>query len=308
MATDNYLRSYGDKSRVEDVVLNTLEYLTAEETQIFNMLGKTVARDTIHIFQTDTLKTAGSNAQSEAGDYTMLARTTPSNLTNIVQNIAIPFSVSRTQQRIKHYHGENELERQTMKALKEWANDAEFNLVRQTLTSGASGTAPKMSGVIEAVSKSTNHTSHSSGTVWNSTILDALMKANYDNSNGDMATDLFMGSFLRKATDGFTEKSNVVVNSAGGQTAITRTVSTYTTAFGTLRLHTHRYIQQSTDATGRILAIRPDKLKVAMLESPFIDTGLARSGDYDKRAVVGKFTLETRNQDSNWYADGFKIT
>ena len=225
-------------------------------------------------------------------------------MTNIIENVAIPFRVSRTQQAIQHYQGENELSRQTTKALKEWGNDAEFDLVRATLTSGASGTAPKLSGIIEAISKSTNHTSHSSGTVWDVTILDGLMKDGWDNSSGDVATDIFMGSFLRKATDGFTQKSNIVVNNPGGQTTVVRTVTVYETAFGTLRFRTHRYIQQSGDATGRILAIRPEKLKIAFLEKPKIDTGLARSGDYDSRAVAGKFTLEVHNQDSNWYADG----
>ena len=160
-------------------------------------------------------------------------------------------------------------------------------------------------GIIEATSKSSNHTSHSSGTAWDATILDGLMKDNWDNSNGDVATDIFMGSFLRKATDGFTQKNNIVVNNPGGQSTIVRTVSTYETAFGTLRIHKHRYIQQAADTTGRVLAVRPEKLAVAFLQRPVIDTDLARSGDYDNRAVVGKFTLEVRNQDSNFYADGF---
>lgn len=268
------------------------------------MLGKTDAKDTIHSFLVDSLKTPGSSAVAETGDYTMGARTTPTRLTNLVQNVAIPFAVSRTQQKIQHYHGENELQRQVTKAVTEWANDAEFDLVRSTLVSGASGTVAKMSGIIEATSKSTNHTSHSSGTAWSATILDGLMKANYDNSNGDVATDLFMGSKLRQDTDGFVQKTNVVVNNVGVSNII-RTVSTYTTAFGTLNIHTHRFVQQSADATGRVLAINPEKLKVAFLERPFVDTGLARSGDYDKRAIVGKMTLETRNQDSNFYADGF---
>lgn len=160
---------------------------------------------------------------------------------------------------------------------------------------------------MEAISQSTNVTAHNSGTVWNATILDSLMKNNYDNSNGDVATDLFMGSFLRNATDGFTAKTNVVVN-GGGMTSIVKTVSTYTTAFGTLNIHTHRYIQVSgTDATGRVLAINPDKLKVAFLKKPYIDTELARSGDYDPKAIVGKMTLEVRNKTSNFLATGFDI-
>lgn len=304
MATDSILRTYGDVSAKEDVVLNAIEILTAKETQIFNMLGKTTAINTIHAYLTDTLMTAGSLAVEESADYTATALTTPSRLTNIVEIVAKNFKVSRTQQEIDHYQGENELQRQTRKALADWGNAAEFDLVRSTLTSGVSGTVPKLSGILQAISKSTNFTAHTSGTAWDSTILDALMKNNWDNSNGDVATDLFMGSFLRKATDGFTQKSNIVVNN-GTFMGIVRTVSTYETAFGTLRIHTHRYIQQSSDTTGRVLAIRPEKLKVAFLRKPYIDTDLARSGDYDNRAVVGKFTLEVRNKDSNWFATGF---
>ena len=301
---DNILRSYGDVSAKEDVVLNAIEILTARETQIMNMIGESVAINTIHSYLTDTLDTAASLATAEGGDYTATALSTPSRLTNIVEIVAKNYKVTRTQQQISHYHGENELTRQTEKALMDWGNGAEFDLVRSTLTSGASGTAATMSGIIEATSKSTNHTSHASGTVLNSTHLDGLMQGNWDNSNGDVATDLFVGSFLRAAIDGFTQKTNMVVN-APGTRSIVRTVTSYETAFGTLNIHTHRYIQQSGDATGRMLAIRPEKLKKAWLKKPGIDTGLARSGDYDNRAVEGKFTLEVHNQDSNWYADGW---
>jgi hypothetical protein len=306
MATDNIERSYGDTSRVDDVVLNAIEILTARETNIFNMVERSEARDTVHSYLTDTLKSAENNAEQESGSYTYDARTTPSRLTNIVQNVVVPFKVSRTQQRVEHFHGRDELERQTEKALKEWGNDAEFAMVRSTQTSGASGTAPKMDGVINAISKSSNTTSHTSGTTWSASILDGLMKDNWDNSNGDVATDLFMGSELRKVTDGFTQKTNQVVN-APGVRSIVRTVSSYETAFGTLRLHKHRYVQQSSDSTGRVLGIRPEKLAVAFLERPYIDDGLARDGDFDPRAVAGKFTVEVRNQDSNFFSDGFNI-
>ena len=300
---DLILNTYGDVSRKEDVVLNAVEILTAQEVQIMNMLGKVSAKDTIHNYLVDTLRTAASAAVSESADYTLIARTTPTRLTNLVEITAIPFAVTRLQQAVEHYHGTNELARQTQKALKDFGNAVEFDLVRSTLVSGVSGTTMKASGIIEAVSKSTNHTSHSSGTVWDATILDGHMKDNWDNSNGDVATDIFMGSFIRKATDGFTQKTNMVVNN-GTSTGIIRTVSTYETAFGTLRIHTHRYLQQSSDTTGRVLAIRPEKLKMAWLEKPYIDTDLSRAGPYDERAVTGSWTLEVHNQDSNWYCDG----
>lgn len=307
MASDAILRTYGDVARREDVVLNAIEILTARETQIMNMLGKTTAIDTIHHYLTDTLRSVASAAVEESADYTASANSTPTRVSNVVEIVAINFKVSRTQQDVEHYHGQNELSRQTEKALMDWGNAAEFDLVRSTLVSGVSGTAPKMSGIIEAISRANNTTTHTSTTVWAATILDGLMRDNWDNSNGDVCTDLFMGSFLRSVTDLFIAKSNIVVNGSS-ETSLVRTVSTYQTAFGTLRIHTHRYVQQSSDAHARVLAIRPEKLAVAYLTKPYVDTGLARSGDYDNRAIVGKLTLETHNRQSNFFAAGFKQT
>jgi len=148
MASDAILRTYGDVSAREDVVMNAIEILTARETQVFNMLGKTTAINTIHSFLTDTLRTAASAAVEEAADYTASANTTPTRLTNIVEIVAINYKVSRTQQNISHYQGQDELARQTSKALMDWGNAAEFDLVRGTLASGISGTAPKLSKLL----------------------------------------------------------------------------------------------------------------------------------------------------------------
>lgn len=283
-----------------------VEILTAEETMISTMLGKTRAIDAVHHTLVDSLETAGSNAVAEGADYTMKTRTTPTRLTNIVELVSIPFAVTRTQQAIDHYHGTDELTRQETKALREYGNSVEFDLVRSTLVSGASGTVPKMQGLIAHISKSTNTTAHSSGTVWSASILKGLMKANMDNSNGDVATDIFMGSYLKDKTDDFTNKTGISYDGANAKSIISA-VDIFETGLGKVRVHYHRYVQQSTDATGRVLAIRPEKHKVAYLEMPYVDRDLARSGPYDKRAVVGSMTLETRNQDSNFFASGFSI-
>ena len=96
MADTKILTTYADVSAREDVVLNAVEILTAKETQIFNMLGKTEAVATVHSYLTDTLTTAASAAVTEEGDYTAKALTTPSRKTNLVLIEAWPFKVGRT--------------------------------------------------------------------------------------------------------------------------------------------------------------------------------------------------------------------
>jgi len=123
------LNSYLDTTRKDDV-LSLVEILTAKENYFLNNLGKNAAKETTHQTMTDTLRTAASGAVTESADYTNLARTTPTLVPNVVQIVAIPFRVSKTQQQIQHYHEQNELSRQTTKALMDWGNAAEFDLVK----------------------------------------------------------------------------------------------------------------------------------------------------------------------------------
>jgi len=304
MSLANTLLTYGDVNRKEDVVLNSIEILTAVENTVLNALGKTKAIDTVHSYLVDTLATAGSLAVQMGADFTTAALTTPVRLTNIVQEVAKTIIVSRPQEVIQHYSGQNELDRQLSKSLKDWGNAAEFDLVRSTQVSGISGTIAKMAGIIAAISKSTNTTAFTSGTVFSASILDGLMADNWDNSNGEVATDLLVGSVMKRVADTFVQKSNIVVNNPGGQSTIVRTVTTYETSMGTLTIQKHRYVQQTADATGRILGFRPEKLKIAYLDMPYIKP-LAEAGAYAKKAVYGSMTLEVRNQDSNFFASGF---
>jgi len=303
MSILNGLLTYGDVSRKEDVVLNAVELLTAEENTVLTKLGKTNAIDTVHSFLVDTLTTPASKAVAMNVDFSLSAQTTPTRLTNLVQEVAEAIQVARPQEKVAHYQGSNMTEYQTTKALKNWGNAAEFDLVRSTLVSGLSGTVAKMNGIIAAISKSTNTTVHTSGTVFSASILDGIMADNWTNSNGDVATDVFVGGIMRRVIDNFVQKTNVVTG--GAQTNIVRTVVSYETSMGTIMITKHRYVDiAGTDATCRVLGVRPEKLKIAYLDKPFIKE-LAEGGAYTKKAVYGSMTLEVRNQDSCFFISGF---
>lgn len=307
MSVANAFQTYGDSTIETDIVRNSVEILSASVNDIYSKLGKTAAISTVHSYSVDTLLAAGSQAVQQGADFSYSARTAPSLLTNIVQENAVSLRVTRPAVAVSRYSGENELSRQTSKALTEFVNAAEFDLIRSTLVSGVSGTVAKMSGIIQAISKSTNTTAHTSGTVFSATVLDGLMQDNWTNSNGDVATEVFVGGVMKRVTDNFVAKSNVVVNSGDIRT-IVRTVTTYETAFGTVTINKHRYVQQAADATGRVLAIRPEKLKVAFLEAPTMLDNLTVGGAYFPRAIYGSMTLEVRNQDSNWFSSGFLLS
>lgn len=299
MASDAILRTFGDVSAKEDV-LGMIEMLTATENTFLNGLGKTQAINTVHATLTDTLRTVASRAVAEAADATLLANTTPSRVTNIVQSIAIPYGVSGIQDAIDHYHGQMESVRQSRKALVDWGNSAEFDILRSTLTSGASGTAATLKGVISWIS--TNTTTQTSGTVFNATQLQNILVDVYDKGNGEQITDIFVGSLMKRRISSFTAGQTKFMKTEAK--TLTDVVDVYESDFGVLRVHLHRYVQVSTDATGRVLGVNMDKWKLAYLRRPFVQE-LARSGDYVKKQVIGDLTVEARNEAVNFFMDGF---
>ena len=303
------LKTYGDVTIKPDVVA-FVELITALETYFLGNLGKIQAFGPIHQTQVDTLPDVGSLAVQEGEDLSNSALTTPTFLTNIVEHVAKAFQVSDVQKKVAHFNGEDMLAYQTVKAAKEMGNAMEFDLIRSTLVSGQSGTVPKMKGIVQSISKSTNTTVHNSGTVLSASIINGLMSANWVNSNGNVATDLFMGSFLRGVVDGFTQKSNSLVNVPAH--TIDNMVDVYQTSFGRINVHIHRYVQSTTagglgsESTGRLLAVNPAYLKIAYL-NPIYMIDLAKNGASYRKAYVADFTLETKNQDPHWNATGFDI-
>jgi hypothetical protein len=303
------LKTYGDVTIKPDVVA-FVELITALETYFLGNLGKSQAYGPVHQTQIDTLPAVGSLAVAEGEDLSSAAVTTPSLLTNIVEHVARTFQVSDVQKKVAHFSGEDMLAYQTVKAAKEIGNAMEFDIIRSTLTSGQSGTVPKMKGIVQSVSKSTNTTVHNSGTVLSASIINGLMKANWDNSNGNVATDLFMGSFLRNVVDGFTQKSNSLINVPAN--TIDNMVDVYQTSFGRINVHVHRYVQSTTagglgsESTGRLLAVNPAYLKIAYL-NPIYMIDLAKTGASYKKAYVSDLTVEVKNQDPHWNATGFDI-
>lgn len=305
MAIAGALQTYGDNSKREDVVLNSIEILTAVENSIQTALGKSKAINMVHSYLTDTLATAASAAIEQGADFIVSARTTPSRLTNIVEEIGIAFLATKPEEYVQSYSGINELDRQLTKTLKDWGNALEFDLVRATLASGISGTIATFNGIINGTSLANNTTVQTSGTVFSATILDALMQNCWNTSNGDIATDVFTGGIMRRVVDNFTQKNNVVVNTPTIMTII-RTVTTFETSMGTVNIHKHRYVQQAADATGRVLAIRPEKIKIAYLQMPYV-MDLAIAGPYDKKSVYGSCTVEFHNQNSNFFTAGYLL-
>lgn len=298
------LRTYGDTS-IKESVLQQIELLTALEDNLLTTFSKSPAQNTVHSSLTETLRTPASQAVAESAVATLLARTTPVRVTNLTEIVAIPFGISGTQRAVSHFDYADEYTHQAEKAMLEWKNAAEFDLVRSTLVSGASGTAPKMTGVISSVS--TNATAETSGTIFSESIMNGLLQLTWTNSNGEVATDFYVGAQIKRKISGFAGRTGSQTVTKDMMTAV-NSIDFYISDFGEHRVHLHRFVfQAGTDATQRFLAIRPEKYSVAYLREPFLQE-LGKTGDFDQSQVIGELTLETKNERTACYASGYHLT
>jgi len=308
MATDNYARTYGDASIKEDV-LDMIEQLSPEETSLFKTLGKSTAYAMVHQWLVDTLATTAAVGE-EAAQFSGTALNNPARSTNIVEIVNLDFGVTDAQRAVDHYGFEDRFAYEQEKALKSWRNKAESDILRSSLVSGASGTAAQCIGILNCIS--TNKTSHSSGTILNQSILDGLLGIAWENGNGQAVSDLFVGSLMKRRISQFSGRSGTQFVLPADQERLVTTTSGYVSDFGDLKVHLHRYMQKdyaaNSDATGRVLGIVADKFKIAYLNgmTPSVERFGRRGSTTDARAS-GAFTVESLNERTSFFSDGFLL-
>lgn len=309
MSTDNLLRTYGDQSIKEDV-LDLVELLSAQEDGLMNVYGRSTAHAMVHQWLVDTLSTT-ADVLEEGAQFSASALTTPTRSTNVVEYVGVDFGVTDAQRAVNHYGFEDEFSYQTEKALKTLLNKVEADLLRSSLVSGASGTPPRMIGTINCIS--TNKTSHTSGTVFNQSILDGLLAIGWDNGNGEPVTDVFVGQVLKRRISQFSGRSGTQFVIQADEEQLVTTTSGYTSDFGDCKIHLHRYMQKdytgSSDATGRVLGVNRSKFKVTYLEGmgPTVEQFARRGATTDARASA-MVTLESLNERNSFFADGFLLS
>lgn len=306
MGADNFLRSFGDTSVAEDV-LDIVVQLSPEEDTLFRTLGTSTAYNTIHQWLVDTLATTAAVGE-EAAQFSASALNNPTRSTNIVETINLDFGITDVQRAVDHYGFMDRLSYEQEKAMKSWRNKAEADILRSSLVSGASGTASQMIGIINCIS--TNATTQTSGTVFNQSNLDAHLADAWTNGNGQAITDVFVGAALKRRISAFSGRTGSQFIIPMNEKRLITTTSGYTSDFGDLQIHLHRYMQKSytgtTDGTGRVLGIVADTFKIAFLNglTPKMEIFGRRGSTTDGR-ISGTLTVESRNERTGFFASGY---
>lgn len=283
-----------DSGARKESLLNVITNISPLETSLLKDLGRSTASNTLHEFVTDTLTAAAAQSVVEGSDATFAARTNPSRVQNQTQIIRVDFSVSDSE-RARNYPGFKDRYAYEMdKAMKEWNNNAEFNLLRSTLATGTGSATRTMKGVLSAIS--TVATSQSGVSLSESQLNDYVQNAW---NQGGRPTDVYVGARLKRRISGFT--GNSTRNVMADDKKAVNVVDTYYSDFGVLTIKLHRYITQSGDTNYDLIGIQPDKFKVAYFREPE-HVSLAKTGSATKGMIEGEFTLEYLAENSSFKA------
>lgn len=284
--------SYDDNSRREDL-LDIITNLDFKENQLMSGLQTSVAKDILHQWLTDTLKTPGANAYVEGVDASYPSRTNPARLTNYCQIVRIGFSVSDTDRSVNNAGFSDRYTYESTKAMKEWKQDSEYAVMRGSLVCGSGSAARQLQGIKNWVSLVTSQ----SGVSLTEVSLNDRLQDVW--TLGTEVNALYVPMYLKRKISGFTAGSTKFTDVTDRR--LIAAVDVYQAdAAKMVKLFAHRYVTVSGDVNYDCVGINEDFFRLAFLRKPILRE-LAKTGDSTQGEIVGEFTLECLHQAAGFY-------
>lgn len=284
-----------DSGARKESLLNIITNISPEEDSLLKDLGKSSASNTLHEWVTDTLKAPAAQSVVEGSDATFANRTNPGRVTNQTQIVRIDFGVSDSERARNYPSFKDRYAYEMDKAMKEWNNDAEFNLLRSTVATGTGSAARTMIGLKAAI---TTVATSQSGVSLNELQLNDYIQNAWN--QGGRPTDIYVGAKLKRRISGFT--ANTTRQTEAPTKTLVNVVDQYVSDFGVLRIKLHRYMTVSGDTHNDIIGIQPDKFRVAYFREPE-HVSLAKTGSATKGMIEGEMTLEYLAENSSFKAE-----
>lgn len=277
-----------DDASVKESVLDLITNIDPVENYVLSNFQRSTGNDEFHFVPRDTLRTPALRAGVEGADPTYDGND-PTRAMNVMQIVEVGFEVTDSEAATDRYGSpEDRVAYETEKALKDWANFAEFALVRSTLVTGNNSTARQMEGLKECLTLDTSQ----SGVSLTETILNDYLQ-NVWSEGSDV--DLILAPMRHKRKiSGFGGGGTKFYNQEDRRLVLPIEIYESDASGKPVKLVAHRYVQQSGDTNYDILGVDMEKFAIAYLREPKVRP-LAKTGDAERRQVVGEMTLECRS-------------
>lgn len=276
-----------DDSSIKESVLDLITNIDPVENYLLSNLQRSSASDEFHFTPRDILRTPALRAAVEGADPTYDGND-PTRALNMTQIVTVGFDVTGSEQATDRYGSpEDRVAYETEKGLKDWANFAEFALLRSTIVTGNNSTARQMDGLKEVLTIDTSQ----SGVSLSETILNDYLQLVWDEGSN---VDLILAPMrLKRRISSFGGGGTKFYNQEDRRLVLPIEIYESDASGKPIKLVAHRFVQQSGDTNYDILGVEMEHFATAWLREPKVEP-LAKTGDSERRQIVGEFTLEAR--------------
>lgn len=301
----------GIREDLEDIIYN----IAPMETYFFNNVGRSKATNVLHDWQTDTLDAAVStNKFTEGDDFSAQVVNPTSKLRNYTQIARKDFVITRTANVVNTAGRKEELAYQTVLKGKALKRDIEKHLLSKENASAGTSASPRSAAAVETWIYTTNDVSpanittnttpapvsglaSTAGTDGSAT---AFIESDLKNclqqawSQGGDTDVILLSPTLKNKLDQFSGVATRFRNvNAGDQADIVGAADVYVSSYGSHKVMLSRYCRASV-----VLCLDLSTWAVAWLD-PIHMVNIAKSGDSEKRMLVGEYTLVAKTPTAN---------
>lgn len=293
----------GIREDLTDVIWN----ISPTETPFATSVARGKAEQTFHEWQTDALAAAdNTNAQLEGDDISSFdsvsATTRLGNYTQISRKTVV---IADTEEVVRKAGRKSEMAYQVAKKGKELKRDVENILVgtNQARTAGNSTTARTTASVLSWIVTNTSkdaggsdpsaadgtHTRTDSSTkrAFTETYLKAVLQGIFNNS-GDEPEMLLVPANQKQVASTFAGNSTRFMEA--DEKKLVAAIDVYVYDFGSIKIMPDRFMR-----TRDAIVLNSDLWSLAWLR-PIKMTDLAKTGDAEKKMIIGEYALESRNE------------
>jgi hypothetical protein len=301
----NTFDSYDAKGIREDLE-NVIYDISPEETPFYSSAKKVSASNTLHEWQTDSLRSSAANAHIEGDDTTANAMTATARLGNYTQIFKNAVIIPDTDSGLDKAGRATEMAYQTLKIAKEQKLDIEKALFdNNKREAGSASAARELGGVGSFMTTNVNNvgtsganptgsvpgaTARTDGTqtVFTQADFDLTMQECWE--NGGRPDTVYLSAFQMNKALGFSGNNNQRSTVKAASEGVINHMDVYVTPWGTVEFTPTR------ENRGRdVFIMQSDMWAVGVLRATK-NTALAKTGDNTKRQVLTELTLISKNE------------
>jgi len=298
----NTYDSYDAKGIREDLE-NVIYDISPEDTPFYSACKKVTAKNTYHEWQTDALRSSGTNAHIEGDETVAEARTATTRLGNYTQIFKNAVTIPDTDIGLDKAGRSAEMAYQTLKIAKEQKLDIEKALFDNNKREAGSATAArelagapvwftntiqnKGAGGAHAAGDGTTARTDGTQSVFNQTKFDATMQSVWE--KGGRPDTVYLSAFqMNKALD-FTGNNNQRSAVQAGDKKVVKSLDVYVTPWGTIE-----FVPTRENRSRDVFVMQDDMWAVGILRGTK-NVELAKTGDSTKRQVLTELSLISKN-------------